>query len=186
MGLCVALGGLALGCGPSLRRVQRSQVYFERCYAADFDPRIPLAEKHACWTAWREHYTIGEADDRARYARERLYALEHGESVPRLPGLPEAALGPRRVTPVMVASTPEAPPEAEPPASVDEERPPARERRRRRHRQPMPRTTNPACASTACEPAWRRCMEACPEHDEGDGCQNACEIELQSCARGCF
>lgn len=183
----LAVSAVVLGCGPSLRRVQQSRVYFERCYAADFDPRIPLAEKHACWTAWREHYTMGQPPDRTDYALRRIQAIEQGESVPRLPGLPEAALGPRRATPIMAVSTSEEEPEAETPpaASADEERLPARERRRRR-RQPMPRTANPTCAATACEPAWRACTEACPELGAGDACRTACEVELQSCARGCF
>jgi hypothetical protein len=184
-----AVSAVVLGCGPSLRRVQQSRVYFERCYAADFDPRIPLAEKHACWTAWREHYTIGQPPDRTDYALQRIRAIEHGESVPRLPGLPEAALGPRRATPIMAVSAPQEPPEVQepPPASADEERLTARERRRRRrHRAPLPRTTNPSCATTACEPAFRSCTEACPEHGEGEACRTACEVELHSCARGCF
>ncbi len=188
MALVVVLAGaLALpACGPSLRRAQQSRVYFERCYAADFDPSIAAAEKHACWTAWLEHYTNGQPPERGDYARERVYAIEHGESVPRLPGLPQAALGPRAVTPVTVASAPEEPPAPEeaPVLPVDrvqlEER---REPRRDRHAPPLPRTANPACASAACEPAWRECIDAC---DGTEACETACEVELAACARGCF
>ncbi len=171
------------GCGPSLRRVQDSRVYFERCYAADFDARIPLAEKHACWTAWLEHYTGGQPPERATYARERVFAIEHGESVPRLPGLPEATIGPRAVTPVTAASEEvEAP--AEVPANVDEEEMPRPRRRERRYATPVPRTSNESCASTACEDEWRACVDRCPEDRES--CETACEVELQACARGCF
>ncbi len=159
-------------------------MYFERCYAADFDTRIALAEKHACWTAWLQHYTIGQPEERRDYAHERVYAIEHGESVPRLPGLPEAALGPRTVMPVTAASVPGDDPEEEPsePPPVNRVELPEDEHRRRPR--PMPRTANPACAAAACEPAWRHCIESCP--DGARACQTACQLELSACARGCF
>lgn len=162
-----------------------SRVYFERCYAADFDPRIAVAEKHACWTAWLEHYTIGQPPERAEYARERIYAIEHGESVPRLPGLPQVAFGPRAAAPVTVASTPEEPPPVEPaePLPADRIELPRRRPRRDRHAPPLPRTANPACAAVACESAWRACIDAC---DGAAPCETACEVELAACARGCF
>lgn len=177
------MAGTLLGCGHSLRRVAQSQIYFERCYAADFDPRVPLAEKHACWTAWREHYTPGQTPDRVGYCEQRIDAIEHGESVPRLPGLPEAAMGPRRATPILAVSSEEA--IAEPQlASLDHEDDlPARTRRARRP-PPLPRTSNVICAQRACEPVWRACVDSCPPGN--DPCETACEVELQGCARGCF
>ncbi len=65
--------GLA-GCAPSLRMVHRSRAYFERCYAADFDPRVVPAERRACWDAWLAHYTQGQPRERVQYARARLRA----------------------------------------------------------------------------------------------------------------
>lgn len=179
-------GGLVLGCGPSLRRSQQSRVYFERCYAADFDTRIAVAEKHACWTAWLEHYTIGQPEDRRDYAQERIYAIEHGESVPRLPGLPEVALGPRTAMPVTAASIPAEEPTEEPAETppVDRVEMPRHRHSRRDRMPPLPRTANPACAAVACEPAWRTCIDACPE--DSRACETACELELSACARGCF
>lgn len=170
-----------MGCGPSLRRVQQSSVYFERCYAADFDARIPLGEKHACWSAWLEHYTNGQPEERTHYARERVYAIEHGESVPRLPGLPEAMVGPTRSAPVTVSSEALVAEEPAPPAQAEREDPP--EARSERRPAPLPRTGNPTCAAQACEPAWRSCVDGC---DDRPGCETACEVELQACARGCF
>lgn len=172
----------ATACGPSLRRVQQSRVYFERCYAADFDARIPLAEKHACWSAWLEHYTHGQARDRVAYAQERVFAIEHGESVPRLPGLPTATVGPTSATPVTAVSQPLMADPTVPPAQAEDEE--LRRDRDRPRLRPMPRTANPACAARACEPAWRTCIDACQQHDAG--CENACELELHACARGCF
>ena len=183
--MALVMAGVVLGCGPSLRRVQQSNVYFERCYAADFDPRVPLAEKHACWSAWREHYAAGQPQERLEYAQARIYAIEHSESVPRLPGLPEAAMGPRRMTAVTAASTTEAPPEPDPPAVAEQESLRERRARRRRHRRhPLPRTTNRICATAACEPAYRECLDTCARGNEA--CETACEVELQACARGCF
>lgn len=181
--MVVAIGLTVLGCGHSLRRSQQSRVYFERCYAADFDPRVALAEKHACWTAWMAHYTSGQPAERAEYARARLYAIEHGESVPRLPGLPAAALGPRSAAPVTATATAEEEVSDGPGAVPAEETAPPRRRRRADYAPPLPRTTNPSCAATACEAAWRTCHEAC---NEVRACETACEIELTACARGCF
>jgi len=183
----VSVTAIVLGCGPSLRRVQQSRVYFERCYAADFDPRIPVAEKHACWNAWMEHYTLGQPRDRRDYAEERIYAIEHGESVPRLPGLPEAALGPTRAVTVTAASGPTTDPveRAAAPRTADEEELPERPRRGHDYTPPVPQTNNPTCATSACESGWQSCLDSCPEHGD-DACQTACEVELQACARGCF
>ncbi len=158
-------------------------MYFERCYAADFDARIPLAEKHACWSAWLEHYTVGQPAERASYARERVFAIEHGESVPRLPGLPEAAIGPRSVTPITAASEELEPPE-QAPSTIDEEAIERPHPRPRRYASPVPRTSNEPCAARACAPAWRSCVDRCLE--ESEECETACEVELQACARGCF
>jgi hypothetical protein len=182
----LVVGILMLGCGPSLRQSQQSRVYFERCYAADFDPRIVVAEKRACWTAWLEHYTIAQPEERREYARARVHAIEQGESVPRLPGLPQAAMGPRAFTPVMAVS---APPEEEEAAAISADAVPADEvdlprRRRRARAAPLPRTGNAICAAIACEPAWRRCVDTCPAG--AAACETACNVELNACARGCF
>lgn len=170
-----------MGCGPSLRRIQQSRVYFERCYAADFDPRVPLVEKQACWAAWQEHYTIGQPEDRTEYASERLDALRHGESVPHLPGLPAAALGPRSETQMTASSEETLIPVEEDPATAAV---PRRRSRRERHPDPVPRTSNAICAVAACEAEWRGCLDDCPARSAP--CETACEIELQACARGCF
>ncbi|UJR80663.1 Hypothetical protein I5071_27120 [Sandaracinus amylolyticus] len=66
----------AIGCGPSLRRVHRSNVYFERCYAADLDRRVPVEERRACWQAWATHWQEGQDPARIDYVRERLLRLD--------------------------------------------------------------------------------------------------------------
>jgi hypothetical protein len=66
----------AMGCGPSLRRMHRSEVYFERCYAADFDPAVAIAQRRACWLAWMEHWQADQPPDRVDYVRERVLRLD--------------------------------------------------------------------------------------------------------------
>ncbi|MGE0787518.1 MAG: hypothetical protein AB7S26_17725 [Sandaracinaceae bacterium] len=145
--------------------MQQSHVYFERCYAADFDALIPPAQKHACWSAWLEHYTAGLPQDRVRYARERVAAIEHGEVVPRMRGLeePESASDVSGVAPSFAS------------ANEPEDDPNPR---------PLPHTASPACAARACEPHYRRCLGRCDIPSQE--CSAACEVELQACARGCF
>lgn len=171
-----------MGCGPSLRHGQRSQVYFERCYAADLDARISATDKHSCWSSWLEHYTIGATDGQRTYARERLEAIALGEPTPRLPGMPEAALGPRAKTLVTVSSAASAASEplVEGPRSSEGR---GRHSRRNRRIPPLPHTTNPTCAAAACESTWRSCIDECANVR---ACAVACRIELNTCARGCF
>ena len=86
--MCVVLGAvllLAAGCAPSLRMVHRSRAYFERCYAADFDPRIRRTERHACWVAWLDHYTGGQPRERIAYARERVASQGADTDALRMP-----------------------------------------------------------------------------------------------------
>lgn len=82
----------------------QSSIYYERCYSADFDPRIRAPEKEACWTAWLEHYTEGQASHRVDYAMSRVEAITRGETLPTLPGMPEASLGPSLSTVTYSAS----------------------------------------------------------------------------------
>ena len=163
-------------------------MYFERCYAADFDARIPVTEKHACWTSWLEHYTVGQPPERSTYAQQRLSAIQRGEPMPLLPGLPEAAIGPATAAPITASSGSDQASErtTEPPSfpdNVDEEELEAPAPRPRRL-SPMPQTSNAECAARACEAPWRACVDRCPA--QRDACQTACEVELNACARGCF
>ncbi|MBN8616387.1 MAG: hypothetical protein J0L92_37725, partial [Deltaproteobacteria bacterium] len=56
--------------------MEQANVYFERCHAADRDPRRDDLERRACWQAWRDHYEVGQPDDRLDYVRERLVMLD--------------------------------------------------------------------------------------------------------------
>jgi hypothetical protein len=74
--VALVAGIAAAGCGPSLRRIHRAEVYFERCYAADLDAAVPIAERRACWQRWIAYYQVGQAPDRIDYVRERLLRLD--------------------------------------------------------------------------------------------------------------
>lgn len=62
-------------------------LYFERCYGADFDRRVDPQKKEACWQAWLGHYTRHQPAHRVDYAMRRIEALQNGEPPPTLPGL---------------------------------------------------------------------------------------------------
>jgi len=72
--------------------VHDGDVYFERCYGADFDARYPQAQKEACWQAWLAHYTKHQPAHRVDYALRRIEALQNGEPAPELPGLGNGTL----------------------------------------------------------------------------------------------
>lgn len=89
VGLLTAL--FVAGCAPSIRMVHRSRAYFERCYAADFDPQIRRTERHACWVAWLDHYTSGQPRERVMYARTRAAAQGIENDSLAMPGVERAS-----------------------------------------------------------------------------------------------
>lgn len=147
---CLAISPLAIvallaaiGCGPSLRRMHRSDVYFERCYAADLDRRVPVEERRACWQAWMTHWQTDQPPERIDYVRERLLRLDperaallalatggaDGDPVPLTETSPAIAAEAQRVSDAASTSPEEAasettPPPAEPLAEVTNPTPP--------------------------------------------------------------
>jgi hypothetical protein len=79
---------MASGCAPSHRMVHDGNLYFEHCYAADFDAHVTPADREACWNAWLAHYTRHQAAHRIDYAMRRVEAIQTGEQTLSLPGLP--------------------------------------------------------------------------------------------------
>lgn len=77
--------------------VHDGDTYFERCYGADFNPRITQPQREACWQAWIAHYTKHQPAHRVDYALRRIEALQNGEPPPELPGLVAGAISPARV-----------------------------------------------------------------------------------------
>ena len=47
--LLVVSLGLALACGPSLRRTYQSDNAFERCFDFDYNPGKSIGQKRECW-----------------------------------------------------------------------------------------------------------------------------------------
>ncbi len=200
----LVLGG-APACGPSLRRVQQANQYFERCFAADRDARRSDSERRACWTAWHEHYQVGQPEDRVDYVRERLVMLDPARSsVIELAtsevqepepgsleaggmGVPGVEVSPEAATPDAAseaattepATTEPAPPEGAELSALLGGRPTVRQRRR-----PVaPRVRTSACAA-ACEPDFVACANRCEIADRG--CTDACRHRFRQCSRGCF
>jgi hypothetical protein len=167
-------GAASHGCGPSLRRVEQANEYFERCYAADRDARRTDDERRACWLAWSEHYRIGQPEDRLDYVRERLVMLDpvHASAIALATGGDDDELA--------AAEAVDAPP-PEGPGVRDVASPAPSVRARRR---PIaPRTRASACAA-GCEPDFVACASACRVADRG--CTDACRHRFRQCARGCF
>jgi hypothetical protein len=165
---------VATGCGPSLRRVQQADEYFERCYAADRDERRTDDERRACWVAWNEHYRVGQAEDRIDYVRERLVMLD-----PRQASAIELTTGQEELDPGIEPAPEASPPEGAEVTDTLHGDGPVRARRR-----PVaPRTRTSACAAS-CEPDFVACGNACEIADRG--CTDACRHRFRQCARGCF
>lgn len=174
--------------------VHQSNVYFEQCHGADYDPDLPPELRRACWAAWLEHYQIGQPPHRIAHAQKRIAALDAGEPVAPLPGLTTASVDATytaaffstsvdvdnpaddqavqnvetlRLSGVLETETPP-PPTAPNPQSTQVRSPP---------------NADGPCSSV-CEPAWNRCMLNCEGRDRS--CDGACEAEHRVCMRGCF
>lgn len=177
----------AMGCGPSLRRVEQANVYFERCHAADRDPVRTNAERRSCWQAWRDHYAVGQPDDRVDYVRERLFMLDpsSGDAIALATTdelMPDPSLANDGTVEAQLATTPavdtDAPPEGPELSDTIADRPP------RARRRPVPPRTRTSACGTGCEPAYVTCAGACAVADRG--CADACRHTFRVCARGCF
>lgn len=67
--------------------VHEGDIYFERCYSADFAEQLANTQREACWQAWLADYTRFQPAHRIDYAMRRIEALQNGEPLPKLPGL---------------------------------------------------------------------------------------------------
>lgn len=157
---------LLSACIPSLRVVHDGNRYFERCYGADFDPRIPEAEKELCWQAWLAHYTRHQPAQRVDYAMRRVEALMAGEPAPVLPGVgdaqPNVAPSPEIIAELGTlhgaAATSQAPASEKPPGVPN------------------------GCFS-ACNAFEHDCVAICSP-DDGE-CRRTCSREREICLGGC-
>ena len=70
----------AIACGPSVQSIYEGNVRFEHCYRLDLDVNIAPTHRLACWREWLRVYTYGQVRDRIEYARQRVGALEQGDT----------------------------------------------------------------------------------------------------------
>ncbi len=74
VGCLIGLSGIA--CTPSYWQTRQSQVYFERCYAADLSKSCQTNTKTQCWTRWLRYYAEHQPLERRLYVQERLRQLK--------------------------------------------------------------------------------------------------------------
>jgi hypothetical protein len=155
---------LALGaaCIPSHRLVHDGDRYFEHCYGADFDPRLAVGQKEACWQAWIAHYTRHQPTQRVDYALRRVEAFQSGEPALALPGLATSAQ--TAAADGKLASLVH---NADYGSSGDTDGGPG----------------SNGCVE-ACSAYETRCLDACPEAEQAN-CRLGCTRERSICLGGC-
>ena len=199
------------GCGTSLRMVHQSNVYFERCHGADYDPTLRSSDRRACWAAWLEHYPEGQPPDRVDYALQRLEAIDQGNGAEPLPGVPSATVGTQYTASfVSTDSVAETETESESETETESETESESETETEsetesesgtvaatgvaggtaiagppasRFRRTPPRGGGAVCRSI-CQGPWDSCITRCADRERG--CIRACELEHRACTRGCF
>lgn len=206
----------AIGCGPSLRRVHRSEVYFERCYAADLDQRVPVEERRACWQAWVAHWQHDQDPARIDYVRERLLRLDperaalialatggsDADPVPLTDTAPAIAAEAHRVREASSTTADEAresagdsversvaPPDGQAATRVGAPEPPPREIAPSRERRSARAPVMPIVEPPHCAAACRPSWTSCVARCadfDRTACQRACRLELRTCARACY
>lgn len=157
---------MALGCAPSHRMVHEGNVYFERCYGADFDPKVRPELREACWSAWLAHYTRHQPSHRVDYALRRIESIQTGESTLELPGLRGGQSKPP-VDPTMRDV-----PHGRPPFAAVQAAPDA-----------GPDEARHGCAEV-CDSLETQCVAACPP--DLFACRDLCVRENQICRKGCY
>lgn len=148
--------------------VHEGNVYFEHCYAADFDPKLGPTQRESCWTAWLAHYTKNQAAHRIDYAMRRVEALQGGE---RSPGLPDLQ-GPDQDAPVIGSEG----------ADVTRTGPRAGAEVATTIVAGEGAVIN-GCETT-CTAGFTTCAARCPA--ENLGCPDFCEREKTICLGGCY
>lgn len=140
----------SIACGPSLRVAHENTEYYERCYAADYDPSVSLDTRRECWSRWLEAHSKAQPPERITFAEQRLQELAaDGSTRP----LPDAAPAP---VPELEHEYPPAPPGHYHTSGCN----------------PLCNNRWHACTShcelqdepckAACESEYRVCLEGCP------------------------
>ena len=165
------------GCGSSIRLLEQSRTYFERCHAADLDPGVELAVKEECWGRWLEDYSEGQSPEVLTYAQGRKRALSSGGTLPPLPGMggAEAPAAPAEGRVELVL---ESTPEGSALVSCGVRPEPAAPRC------PSPPGLDEGPCAEVCNPRWYGCAGQCTAPDRR--CLEACEVEYRTCMGACY
>jgi hypothetical protein len=161
-------------CGPSIRMMHESSLYFERCHAAELIDGVSMSDRVECWHRWVEHYAYGQEPARVLYARERIAFLSQGEAIEPLPtGEP--------AEPEAEADIPELPP-----AMLDNQGTvPVPHRYIPGIPSPRVDRENPVCM-THCRPEWDACAAPCVGDPNRRACLGACQSEFTACMHACY
>ena len=163
--VAAALGsfGLVACGGVSVRYVVESDMRFEHCYRIDEDPSVPVGDKRACWTDWRQKYERGQDPNRITYVAERLRVLD--QTSPN--GSPNVAAANTAVgCPLPNSPYAPPPPVATSGVAIGVNAPPP----------------DVGCSDT-CNRDWKTCSPTC----SGDiDCLGKCDGKLRTCMKGCF
>jgi hypothetical protein len=159
--------------------VHDGNVYFERCYGAEFDARISPRQREACWSAWLAHYTRHQPAERIDYAMRRVEAIQAGDQTLKLPGFAggetPAPADPSQVRVDMRR------------ARVGSEVPTVEARGSAREQntdEQHPADGVPNGCGAVCGETGSHCEAGCPA-DSSD-CRRLCVREKEICLRGCY
>jgi hypothetical protein len=172
------------GCGPSAQAIYEGNVRFEHCYRLDLDKNIAPTHRAVCWREWVATYSYGQTSDRFVHARQRIQAIEAGETSPpelNLDGVGQAPAAPAEAP---MPTSANAPPPATAPApkgatdaGVDS----------KKRAEVAPASLPREDCQGRCGDDFRGCEQSC-ESDAGSaraGCP-ACEKNYLACVRRCF
>ncbi len=162
-------------CGPSVSAIYESNARFEHCERLDLDSEVVPSHRRACWEEWSQRYTVGQTTDRFEHARQRIAALDRGETATLRLELTEDA-GADGATPTRGLDPSRAPPSIAPVST------------------PSASATVPVAASAtpsapeqgcerACQDAAARCQDTC--RAKGDTVCQRCAVDLQRCQERC-
>ncbi len=195
---CVAIAGSAAACAPSFQAIYEGDSRFERCYALEENPGVPMREKAECWKGWTQRYTYGQTRDRVQYAYARWRALS---DVPRLPTDEAMMMAAPGVTPRVSAITAAAPTNAfAPPPKVLGDPEVAIRRVEATPTEASVRSTSLGLnvssdaddmPSSRCQSTCRGVLATCRSHcgakaTPGAPACDACDDKYKGCMRGCF
>src|SRR5215510_7819445 len=65
------LAVVSLSCGPSYRRLARSEWVYNECEGLDADPYVHPDTKRQCWQYWLARHDFHQPAERVAYARGR-------------------------------------------------------------------------------------------------------------------